>query len=288
MSILSGVARQAKAIITYQGTDISVQVFPQLVEISFCDRISFMEDTIEIELADPDHRFQTTWTFARAQPLNVTLEQDSWNAPGEIIQQPCGEMEIDKIHMEGPPSRIVIKGKSVPVSGSLKFQQKTRGWEKVSLKDVASEIASESNLTSDYEATLNPTFSRLDQREQSDMAFLAKQCKHNGLALSVKDKKLIIFDEKDLESKPAVFTIVCPTRFAPGGINNGGILKWNLEADSNEVVDEATSSYRNIETGETIEQKFTPPKSATDSVSGAKDIDSSRLDIESGDTDQGD
>jgi phage protein D len=287
-SVLFGTSRQAKPIVFYQGGNISAQVFPQLVELTYCDRASNMEDTIDIELADPDHRFQNTWTFARAQPLNVTLEQDSWNSPGEIIQQQCGQFEIDMIELEGPPSTIRIRAKSVPVSGSLKFQQKSRAWEGTDLKTVAQQIAGESGMSLNYQAALNPTFSRLDQREQSDLVVLSREADRFGLCVKVANNQIVIFDEQTAESQAATFTVLAPTRTSPGGINNSGILKWRLTANSNEVVNAATVTYRNPETGRTINQTFTPPTSPTKSVSGAKDIDSSRVDIQSADTPQGD
>lgn len=288
-NILSGVARQAKAILFYQGINITTQVFPQLVEVTYTDRITGKEDTVEIELADPDHRFQTVWTFARAQPISLTLEQDSWNSAGEILQQECGTFEIDKVHMEGPPSRVILSCKSIAVSGSLKRQQKSRAWEGASLQSIAQQIAGENHMTLNYQPDTNPTFSRVDQREQSDMVVLQRECERQGFVLKVPNSTtMVIADEKALESQAPTFTIVCPTVGNPGGINNAGILKWSLIADSNEVVNQAIVSYHNPETGRTVKQTFTPTASPTSAVSGVTDIDSSRLDITQQDTAQGD
>ena len=49
---------------------------------------------------------------------------------------------------------------------------------------------------------------RVEQTEETDLAFLDKLCSDKGLALKISDNTIIIFDEEKYEATPAKITIV--------------------------------------------------------------------------------
>ena len=70
------------------------------------------------------------------------------------------------------------------------------------------ELAKGAELELFYDTPDTIDLDRVEQTDQSDLEFLMKVCKDNGLALKVSDKQVIIFDETKYETEKVVATLI--------------------------------------------------------------------------------
>ena len=56
-------------------------------------------------------------------------------------------------------------------------------------------------------ATKDPSYSRVEQRKQSDIAFLSRLCHEAGISLKATNNLIVLFDQEDYEKKNPVLTI---------------------------------------------------------------------------------
>jgi phage protein D len=76
-----------------------------------------------------------------------------------------------------------------------------------------------------FDVGINVDYDRIDQRGESDLAFLQRLCEDAGLAVKVTDSRLVIFDEAEYGKKAAVSTIQ----------KNSGIIDCNFRAQAHDI-----------------------------------------------------
>jgi phage protein D len=187
-----------------------------------------------------------------AEPKLVTavLVQKNWNDTGKDTTLNLGTFEIDSIDMSGPPDKVNIKSTSIPYTSTLRMEKKSRAWENITLKAIAQQMANESNLKLMYEAKENPTFKRKEQVQTSDIKFLQKLCKAEGMALKVTTLTIVIYDAEEYDGKPVIKT------FKKG---SGDIISYKMGTSLTDTAYTSCHvSYSNPDTKETIEYTYTP------------------------------
>ena len=184
--------------------------------------------------------------------LRVSIVAESWDTPGTLETLHCGSFEIDGISLDygSGGSSASISAVSIPLTASIRREAKSRGWEGVTLKNIALDIAHNGGLSLMYESDHDPKFKRVDQRRQSDLAFLQQLCKKVGASVKVTDGSLIVFDEAKYEQREAIFT------FKRG---DKRLLSVSFTQDSSNTASGAEVSYKDPESGQLLSARFTPP-----------------------------
>lgn len=136
----------------------------------------------------------------------------------------CGDFELDSIKHSGPPATVTIKGTSLPYSGGIREEKKSKAWEKYTLKGIASEIAQGAGLGLFYDCDDNPEYARIEQNDITDIALLKKLCQDVGFSLKIADHQVIIFDQRKYEAIQAVTQI---------SFGDGSYTKWDLSTQEN-------------------------------------------------------
>lgn len=205
-------ARFASANFYINGENITPKIAPYLEAIKYSDSIEGEADTVEISLADDTHNLLHEWAPAKGTSVRVDLVKTSWNSRNwtenlpELIL-PLGTFEVDEIADKYPPSVRQIKLNSVPNKANVRGVHKNRSWEQTRLSRIAADIAGDAGLQLFYDAPDDPEVSRIEQADESDLAFLKKICLDAGLNVKVHDGKLIIFDTQKYEEKAVVFVL---------------------------------------------------------------------------------
>lgn len=181
--------------------------------------------------------------------LRVTLEAESWDAPGTILRLDCGSFEIDAVDFSDPPPTVQIKATAVPLTKTIRSQAKSKAWERVKLSELAGQIATDAGMKLMYEADADPLLDRVDQRQTSDLAFLRKLCIDEGMALKVTDDKIVIFQEAKYEAKDAVMT------FYRG---DERIIGVSFSQDTSQTAKSATCQYKDPISGKLVKETFEP------------------------------
>lgn len=181
--------------------------------------------------------------------LRVVLVAESWDSPGSYARLDCGSFEIDAVEFSDPPAVVSINATAVPLTKSIRCQQKTKAWEKVKVSEMAKQIASDAGMQLMYDADDDPLLDRVDQRQSSDLAFLRKICGDEGLALKVTDDKIVVFQEQKYEQKSAGIT------FKRG---EASILSASFSQDTSTTASKATVRYKDPKSGKLVKVDFEP------------------------------
>lgn len=182
--------------------------------------------------------------------LDVSIVQKNRNSDGKKTVLKCGSFSVDTIKASGPPSKITIKATSLPVGNSSRTEKKSRAWENIRLSAIAAQIASDGSMKSSFSGGYDPKYSRKEQYNESDLTFLQRLCENAGISLKVTDGTLVLFDEDEYESKPAVAT------YSPG---DGEVISYDFsDGSSDKAYSSCHVSYTDPNTGNTIEYTYTP------------------------------
>ncbi len=253
--------RQIIPLISYNGKSITEEIASYLISLSYTDGMSGYADDLSITLEDRKGVWASDWFPDRGATLDVTLAARNWEEEG-ITTMDMGLFSIDSIDGGAPPSRITLKATSIPENNEIRGVDRTRSWEKAELKTIANDVATGAGLTLAYEAEENPVLDRVEQTEQSDLSFLLKLCKDNGLALKIYKGQVVIFDEAAYESAEPQITIVKPG--AVYEVKDGvhyvkRITSYRFHAATRDIYRACHVKYSDSDTGTDIEATFTDP-----------------------------
>ena len=187
-----------------------------------------------------------------AQPklISATIVQKNWHDNGKDVVLSCGTFELDSMDASGPPTKITLKGTSIPYTSTMRTAKKNRAWENCNLKEIAQQIGGEAGLQVMYLAENNPVYKRKEQVQKSDITFLQKLCKAAGLALKVTIMTVVIYDAEEYDGKPAIKTI----RYG-----SGDYISYKLGTSLHDTAYTSCHvSYTDPDSKETIESTYTP------------------------------
>lgn len=240
-------ARRIDLSLQYDNKDISKDISRYVESIGCADNASGQSDDFQLNLEDRAGYWQGDWFPEKGARLTVDLIARNWRADADEIKYPCGQFEIDEIELSGKPDKIKIKALSVFVAGTLR-EARSKGWESITIKGIAEEIAGRHKLNLMYDAQYNPMIDRKDQNEESDLSFLRQICTDAGLCLKVTDGKIVVFDEADYEAKDAVLTV-----------KKNDFSSYTFTTKITEVYKSCEVSYKHEKQGVKIVGSFTAP-----------------------------
>lgn len=240
-------ARRAYVRIVYESKDITRDIASDLIAFAWNDNESGTADDISISLRNDHKRWINGWYPRVGDTIqaSIVLEED-----GLTSTVYCGRFSVDELEAQHPPSTFTINAVSIPLDTSARRTRKTKAWEDVSLEDIAKDIAVGAGLSLFFDAPNAPRYDRLDQRQESDLAFLLRACTDAGLCLKVTDDRIVVFDEARYEQRTPV------AELAPG---DGLLVSWSFRAQAFDLYSSVTCSYYDAEKNETIEVKVEDP-----------------------------
>lgn len=242
--------RRAHFELEIKGRNVTADLAPYLLSASFTDNAdSEQADSIDLELEDRDGLWRGDWLPVRGDRVTATLVTEHWKKENEVEKLCCGSFEIDEISHRFAESgdRMTLRAVSAMVKSSIRREKKSRAWESVTLSRIVRDIAKahkfEHVLTGE-----DVGFLRVDQREESDIAFLRRLAGALGYALKLAHGKVIVMDEHSQESGPEVGRIV-------RGEEGSSVQITESSAD---VYRACRLSYQNAGVGKLCEVLFTP------------------------------
>jgi hypothetical protein len=245
-----GLARRTELRVRIRGVDVSENINRSLISASFTDNESDATDDLRIEIEDRDgYRSQWLKEDLKGVSISAQIIQRNFDDDGKDKRLDCGRFEIDSISSNGPPSRIAFRATSLSHRTHIRCEKKTRAWENVRLSALQRQIAQASGLTAMWLSGFDPTYTRAEQNNESDIAFLSRLCHNAGIALKVTDNTIVMFDESEFEKRPTVAT------FRKG---RGNISSFRFSTNLNDTVYGRSHVSYTGTNGETIEYTFTP------------------------------
>lgn len=230
----TGYARRAYPKVIYNKVDISEALKPYLKSMEYTDMLTGQADDLQLTLEDRDGLWLEAWFPDKGATLTASILTQYWTAPTEAEKElPLGLFEIDEIECSAIPSESKIKAVSVPNNTTLRGEGRTRSWEGYTIQKIAQDIANNAGMQLNFSSKDNPTLERVEQTEQSDLAFLDKLCQDNGLSLKVTDNQIVIFDMADMEATEPSLIFVRPTM-------KGLDTSVSIDVNSNDMNSEST------------------------------------------------
>ena len=193
---------------------------------------------------------ETVKQAAEPKLISATIVQKNWHDNGKDVMLSCGTFELDSVDASGPPTKITLKGTSIPYTSTMRTAKKNRAWENCNLKAIAEQIGQEAGLQVMYLAENNPVYKRKEQVQKSDITFLQKLCKAAGLALKVTIMTVVIYDAAEYDGKPPIKTIT---------YGSSEYLSYKLGTSLHDTAYTSCHvSYTDPDSKETIESTYTP------------------------------
>lgn len=220
-------ARRTAVEVAFAGTDITASIQPYLLSLTYTDNEEDTTDDLQIKLQDRDGLWMEKWlqeaveaASAAKLKMEAVIVRENWAGGGKDVVLPCGQFELDSIDASGPPAIVTIKGTSLPYSAQVRQTKKSKAWESYSLSGIAKEMAGANGMACLYESATDPFFSRVEQFQTSDIAFLSRLCHDAGISLKATDSILVLFDQATYEARSAVATYK----------RGGGYTKYKLSS----------------------------------------------------------
>ncbi|MFF2794985.1 phage late control D family protein [Lysinibacillus xylanilyticus] len=196
-------ARSTKLNILYNHQDIKEILNKHLISWTYTDNLSGEIDDLNIELEDTEALWLGDWFPSKGSLIQATIEK--LNLENSSFKQQIGKFEVDTIN--GRESVISIMALATSEKSSLRGEEKSKAWEKVKLKSVFTEIAKRNVMKLVWQSSDNPTKDRIEQDNETDLAFIYRLCKDEGLCLKIANNSIVILNEEDYEKQEAKYYI---------------------------------------------------------------------------------
>lgn len=256
-------ARRTAVQVIFDGADITNDIRPYLLSITYTDSEEDESDKLQVELQDRDALWLESWldeainaTAASQLKISAVITPENWGTGGGSL--PTGSFELDSVEASGPPSTVSIGSVSLGYGSPIRQTKKKKAWENYTLSGIAGEIAGNGGLSCMYEAASNPFYKRVEQAKETDIKFLKDLCHDAGISLKCTDGQLVLFDQSAYEAKPPIMTI---------RRGDGSYMDYRLSTEAAETqYGSCKVSYMDAATGSLIEG--TAKASGDDAKSG--------------------
>lgn len=199
-------ARSAYPTVFYNGKNISATIDQYLESFQYTDPASGESDSLSITLGNWDNNWLSGWFPDKGATLTAKVNASNWHKEGDALQLDCGAFSLDDISFSGAPDTMNMGAVSAPADDAFQTTERTRTWEDITVRQIASDIAAKYRLSLVYDAaTIN--IASVEQSGATDSAFLSTVCKDYGISLKVYAKKLVLFDREKYKRKGAVAEI---------------------------------------------------------------------------------
>ena len=235
--------------------DLGGDIAGHVLGASFTDYAHGRVDELTVRLEDSERLWSGPYFPGKGDELRGYLICADWPEPGKQYEFDCGVFTVDEINLHGGRSgdEVEIMAVSAFVTKPLRAEKKSRAWENTTFQNIAQEIASNHGLSLFFEASASkdPVLGRVDQRGESDLSFLRRFGADHGYNVKLAEEKLIIFEGRAFDAKPAAFAI---TR------GRSEVIAHDFKAKTADVYRACSISYWDIRKKDLKEYIFTPPE----------------------------
>lgn len=207
-------ARRTEISVQFNGVDITEDMQPFLISLTYTDSVDDESDDLSIELQDRSGWWLEQWlegyiSAAAASSLKISADicRKNWTKPGDDLRLPTGEFVLDSVKYDAAGGTLTISATAMSFNTKLRQTKRSKKWEKYNLSGIAQEIASNSGLSCMLEISNNPYYDEKQQTEETDIGFLSSLCKDAGVSLKVTDGGIVLFDLSSYENKEPVLTL---------------------------------------------------------------------------------
>ncbi len=234
------------------GVDVGASFAPELLDFTWTDNLSGKADEIAVKLADPSGKWRGAWRPELGDIVKAAIGYE-----GQGLMD-CGQFQVDIPKASGSRANEVLNFKATSAFPDTDQRtQKSKGFEKTSLKKLAAEIAGRHGYGLSGEID-DVSFEYKRQRRERDLAFLRRLAEDYGHFVAIKDKKLVFYRRDDLEKRGPVraFNIAAPT----------SLIQWSAEDKSHQSYKRAKAQYLDPATQELLTAEASDPNAKSEDI----------------------
>ena len=235
-------ARSIRVIVIFNKVDISDEIAHSISSLNYTDNSKNAIDDLEIELENLDYRWLKEWYPDENAQLLVGIHEELENETNFLD---LGTFYVDEPTFEN--NRLNLKCLALPLDQNIRDQKNSVAWENITLKELVTRIANKHEMNAEIYAE-NEFFERLDQNQETDLAFINRVVKETGLNMKVSDDKIIIFDDEEMEKNDTVEIF---------NINDERIRSFSLKKKNKEIYDNVEVSYYDPDKKKVIKEIIT-------------------------------
>ena len=165
--------RRAAVTVSIKGHDVTLDLMPYLVSLTYTDKADEELDDLQIVLEDREGIWQGDWLPQTGDVIEASILTENWREIGAVEELPCGTFEVDEMELESSVEggdTVTVKAVPAAVKSSLMLQKKTRSWEKTPITTVIADIAGAAGLDTLYRGP-ELVYERVEQRQESDLGW---------------------------------------------------------------------------------------------------------------------
>ena len=235
-------ARNIRVIVIFNKVDISDEIAHSISSLNYTDNSKNAIDDLELELENLDYRWLKEWYPDENAQLLVGIHEEKENETNFLD---LGTFYVDEPTFEN--NRLNLKCLALPLDQNIRDQKNSVAWERITLKELVTQIANKHEMNAEIYAE-NEFFERLDQNQETDLAFINRVVKETGLNMKVSDDKIIIFDDEEMEKNDTIEIF---------NINDERIRSFSLKKKNKEIYDNVEVSYYDPDKKKVIKEIIT-------------------------------
>ena len=226
----------------YEGVNITEEIQPSISSLTYTDNSKNAIDDLEMDIENLDYRWLNEWYPDENARLLVGIVQTENSKPRFLD---LGSFYVDEPTFNN--QRLSLKCLALPLDQTIREQVNSVAWEKITLKELISKIATKHELN--YELHCDDVFfDRLDQDRETDLGFLNRVLSETALSLKVTDDKLIVFNDDSLIDNDNIDVF---------NIKDFRIRSFTLKKKNQGVYDKVEVSYYDADKKEHIVETIT-------------------------------
>ena len=235
-------ARNIRVIVIFNKVDISDEIAHSISSLNYTDNSKNAIDDLELELENLDYRWLKEWYPDENAQLLVGIHEEKENETNFLD---LGTFYVDEPTFEN--NRLILKCLALPLDQNIRDQKNSVAWERITLKELVTQISNKHEMNAEIYSD-NEFFERLDQNQETDLAFINRVVKETGLNMKVSDDKIIIFDDEEMEKNDTVEIF---------NINDERIRSFSLKKKNKEIYDNVEVSYYDPDKKKVIKEIIT-------------------------------
>ena len=235
-------ARNIRVVVIFNKVDISDEIAHSISSLNYTDNSKNAIDDLELELENLDYRWLKEWYPDENAQLLVGIHEELENETNFLD---LGTFYVDEPTFEN--NRLNLKCLALPLDQNIRDQKNSVAWENITLKELVMQIANKHEMNAEIYAD-NEFFKRLDQNQETDLAFINRVVKETGLNMKLSDDKIIIFDDEEMEKNDTVEIF---------NINDERIRSFSLKKKNKEIYDNVEVSYYDPDKKKVIKEIIT-------------------------------
>src|SRR5579885_682061 len=252
--------------LSYKGVNITAKIDPEVISVTYIDRVAGGTPEVEVELQDAAKRWQGPWYPIKGDEITLSI---GYVGESSIV---AGDFEIDDLELKGPPDVLKMRALAAGIRPALRTPN-TVGYEKQTLLQVATAIATKYGYTVvGVPNAINVQFSRQTQKQETDLAFLRRLANEHNYDFSVRTsspggattKQLVFYSRPQLEARAAIATI-----------HRANVTKFGFRDKTHHIYKQAICTYLDPNTKKQITQTVAadPPVPTGDTLKLRERVD---------------